>query len=470
MVFAATFLVPIAWSLGVADGVHWPFIGAGLGCFAVGIVMWLTTLRRHREIQPREGCLLVVLAWTVVAAAAAVPFKWTIKDLSLTDAYFEAMSALTTTGATVLVGLDNLPESVNLWRHALQWFGGMGIIVLAVAILPLLGVGGMQLFKAETPGPMKDSKLTPRVTQTAKYLWLLYAGLTLVCLLLLRWTGLSWFDSVCHAFSALALGGFSTRDASVSHFNSPAMECVLGIFMLIAALNFTSHFLAFRQRSLRAYWRDAEALAVWTLLLGSGVMLAAFLLWKGVYSDFATAWRFAAFNAISIGTASGYMSTDYDKWPVFAPMWLLFLCCVGSSAGSTGGGIKMIRVLILLKQAKSELLRIVHPRAVTPLSISNQIVDNRVILAVLGYMLLYGVTITVLSFLMMATGLDFVSSVSGVIASVNNNGPGLGVLGPSQNYQVLNDFQTWICIFAMLAGRLELLTLFVLFTPHFWRK
>ncbi len=218
------------------------------------------------------------------------------------------------------------------------------------------------------------------------------------------------------------------------------------------------------------YWRDAEVLAVWSLILGSGVMLALFLLWKGVYPDFLTAWRYAAFNVISIATSSGYMSTDYDKWPIFAPMWMLFLCCVSSSAGSTGGGIKMIRALILLKQAKYELLRMVHPRAVTPLCVSGQVIDNRVILSVLGYMLLYGATVTILSFALMASGLDFVSSVSGVIASINNTGPGLNVLGPAQNYQGLTDLQTWLCTFAMLAGRLELLTVFVLFTPQFWRK
>ena len=470
MVFAAAFILPIAWSLGVGDGIHGIFIGSGLGCLAIGLVMWLATNKQHRELRAREGCLLVVLAWVIIAAVATVPLMWTIKGLSFTDAYFETMSGLTTTGSTVLVGLDDLPQSLNIWRHALQWFGGMGIIVLAVAILPMLGVGGMQLFKAETPGPMKDAKITPRVTQTAKYLWIVYAALTLACILMLQQSGLSWFDSVCHAFSALSLGGFSTRDSSVLFFDSPAMEFILGVFMLLAVLNFTTHFLAFRERSLKVYWRDAEVLAVWSLILGSGVMLALFLLWKGVYPDFLTAWRYAAFNVISIATSSGYMSTDYDKWPIFAPMWMLFLCCVSSSAGSTGGGIKMIRALILLKQAKHELLRMVHPRAVTPLCVSGQVIDNRVILSVLGYMLLYGATVTILSFALMASGLDFVSSVSGVIASINNTGPGLNVLGPAQNYQGLTDSQTWLCTFAMLAGRLELLTLFVLFTPQFWRK
>ena len=470
VVFSATFVLPIAWSLASHDGVHLAFIGSALACLAAGAVLALATRRYHREIQARAGCLLVVLAWISVAAVATLPLMLTIKNLSFTDAFFETMSALTTSGGTILIGLDTLPQSINLWRHALQWFGGMGIIVLAVAIMPLLGVGGMQLFKAETPGPLKDAKLTPRVTQTAKYLLLVYASLTGACIVSLRAAGMNWHDAICHAFSALSLGGFSTRDASISFYDSVAIEVVLSVFMMIAVLNFATHFLAIRQRSLRVYRKDTEVFAVWTLILGSCLMLAAFLVWKSVYPNFWTALRYASFNAISIATSSGYMNTDFDKWPVFAPMWMLLLCCVASSAGSTGGGIKMVRALILMKQAKYELIRLVHPRAVTPLCIGGQIVDNRIILSVLGYMLLYGATVAVLTFALLATDLDFVSALSGVIASINNTGPGLNVLGPANNYQSLTDFQTWVCTLAMLAGRLELLTLFVLFTPQFWRK
>ncbi len=469
-VFSSTFLLPIGWSLAVDDGTAGSFAIAGLVCLIAGALTWVGTRRFRRELLPRDGALLVVLGWVVMAGAASVPLMLELPALSFTDAYFEAMSALTTTGATVLAGLDTLPQAINIWRHALQWFGGMGIIVLAVAILPLLGVGGRQLYMAETPGPMKESRLTPRIAQTAKYLWLLYALLTVACILSLRAVGLDWYDAVCHAFSATALGGFSNRDASVSAFDSPAMEAVLAIFMMLAALNFTTHFLALRQRTLRVYVRDTEVFAVWTAILASCLLLSVYLWVVGVYPEFAQAVRYAGFNTISLATSSGYMSTDYDRWPIFAPMWMLCLAAIGSSARSTGGGIKMMRVLILLKQTGLELRRMVHPRAVTPLTLSGHVIDKRVVLAVLGYMLLYGMTLVVLVFLMMFTGLDFVTAVSGAMACLNNTGPGLNLLGPTFNYAPLSDLQTWLFAFAMLAGRLELLTVFVLFTPGFWRR
>jgi trk system potassium uptake protein TrkH len=470
MVFSVTYLMPVVWSLAVSDGTHRSFILSGAATLVVGALLFGATRRHRRELHSRDGALLVVLGWGLMAAVATVPLMLEIEGLSFTDAFFETMSGLTTTGATVLTGLDHLPQAVNLWRHALNWYGGMGIIVLAVAILPILGVGGMQLYKAETPGPIKESKLTPRITQTAKYLWLLYAGLTALCILSLKSLGMTWHEAVCHAFSSMALGGFSTRDASIAGFDSPAIEAVLMLFMMIAVLNFSTHFVALRQRSLQVYVRDQEVFAVWSLIAGSALMLACFLYWKGTYPDFLLALRHAAFNTVSIATSSGFMSDDFDQWPIFAPMWMLLLCTIASSAGSTGGGIKMIRVLILLRLAGNELIRMVHPRAVTPLCLSGQVVDNKVILAVMGYMLLWGLTLVVLSFLMMATGLDLTSAVSGVLACLNNTGPGLNELGPARNYQVLTDFQTWLCSFAMMAGRLELLTVFVLFMPAFWRK
>ena len=470
MVMAATYALPIAWSFAVDDGVTGSFIEAALGTAVAGLALWAPTLRFKRELQARDGCLLVVLTWLSMAGAASVPFMLELPGISFTDAYFESMSALTTTGATVISGLDALPQSLNLWRHALQWFGGMGIIVLAVAILPLLGVGGMQLFKAEMPGPMKENKLTPRITQTAKYLWLIYVTLTLLCMGSLRLAGMSWFDAVCHGFSALALGGFSTRDDSVGGFDSPAIEAVLIVFMLFAVLNFLTHFAALRSRSPQAYLRDTEAR--WVLAsIGSAVFLMTAYLWlTGTYADPMVAFRSAAFTTVSMATASGYAGVDYELWPAFASLAVLVLGALCSSSGSTGGGIKMVRTLILVKQASRELLRISHPRAVKPMILNRQIVGNNVIFAVLGYMLLYGVTLAGVTMLLMITGLDIVSSFSGALACLNNIGPALGVLGPTDNYQSLGDFQTWILAFAMLAGRLELLTFFALLTPTFWRR
>jgi len=469
-VFALAFALPLGWSLAVADGAHRGFAYGAATSLVLGIVLWLPTRRQARELQPRDGALLVVASWLTAALVSTIPFLAELPHLSFTDAFFESISGLTTTGSTVLTGLDTLPESLNIWRHALQWFGGMGIIVLAVAILPLLGVGGMQLYKAETPGPMKEGKLTPRITQTAKYLWLLYAGLTLACLLSLRWAGLSWFEAVCHAFSTLALGGFSTRDASVSGFESPVVELIMAGFMMIAVLNFATHYVALRQRSLRVYLRDVEAFSVLAVISGSCLILGVFLWWREVYPSFPEALRHATFNTVSLATSSGFMSDDYAQWPLFASMWLLLLATVGSSAGSTGGGIKMIRAIILVRQAGHELMRLIHPRAVRPLVVGGQVIDQRVILAVLGFMLLWGVTTTVLVFVMLATGLDFITAVSVVVACLNNLGPGLGAHGPAANYQGLTDFQTWLLAFAMLAGRLELLTFFVVLTPAFWRK
>lgn len=470
MVFSLTFVLPLVWSLAVADGMHRAFVEGALASLGVGAVAWGATLRHRRELQPRDGFLLVVLSWIVMSAMATVPLLTGIDGLSFTDAFFETMSGLTTSGATVLSGLDTLPQSLNVWRHALNWYGGMGIIVLAVAILPLLGVGGMQLFRAETPGPMKEGKLTPRITQTAKYLWLIYAAITAVCILALRVAGMDWYEAVCHAFSALSLGGFSTRDASVMAFDSFAIELVLAFFMLVAVVNFTTHFMVLRRRSLRVYASDHELAWSFPLLAISALVLAAFLVNAGTYDGFLVALRHTTFNVVSIATSSGYMSQDYDQWPIFAPMWMLFLSVVASSAGSTGGGIKMIRLIILVRTAFSELSRMIHPRAVRPICLGMSVVDQRVVLAVLGFMLLYGATVVVMTFLMVATGLDFISAFSAVIACINNMGPGLGQVGPAQNYQVLTDLQTWLMSFTMLAGRLELLTLFVLFTPAFWRK
>jgi trk system potassium uptake protein TrkH len=345
----------------------------------------------------------------------------------------------------------------------------MGIIVLAVAILPLLGVGGMQLYKAETPGPMKDSKLTARIADTAKALWLVYFGITVACILCLKWAGMNWLDAVCHAFAAMGLGGFSTHDSSVSFFNSPAIEAVLIVFMMLAGMNFATHFVAFRNRSLRTYLADPEAKAFVALIVLSCLGIALYLRLHGTYDNYLTALRHASFNLVSIATDCGFMSVDYDQWPIFAPLWMLFLSCIAVSSGSTGGGIKMVRTLILAKQAKRELVKLVHPAVVTPLRMGGGVIPDSIAQAVLGFTFLYFNSIVLLSFVLMASGLDFVSSFTAIIACINNAGPGLNVVGPAQNFQALNDFQTWVCSFTMLLGRLEVMSLAVLFTPEFWR-
>jgi trk system potassium uptake protein TrkH len=469
MVFAMTMLAPLIMAVWELDPALWSFILSAVATFLLGALLWLATRRFKRELKTRDGLMLVALTWIALPAVASFPL-WKYLPINFTDAYFEAASGLTTTGGTVLSGLEYLPRSINLWRHLLSWLGGMGIIVLAVAILPMLGVGGMQIYRAEMPGPMKDSKLTPRIGQTAKLLWAVYAGLTIACAVCLRFAGMNWFDAVCHGFSALSLGGFSTYDASIGHFNSVPIELVLTAFQILAALNFATHYLAWSQRGVLAYFRDAEARAVLGVLAVSCSGIAVFLFLKGAYPDFPTALRHATFNVVSIAVDSGLHTQDYARWPIFAPMWMMFLSCIVASSGSTGGGIKMIRTLVLAKQAHRELNQLVHPNMVRPLKVGGTVIANRVVFAVLAFVFLYFISIVSLIFVQLASGLDFMTSLSAIIACINNAGPGLGLVGPGGNYGILSDFQTWVCSVAMLLGRLEIFTILVLFTPTLWRK
>jgi len=469
VVFSISYALPILTSLVYHDGTLIDFLFAMLWTAGTGVLLWILTRRYRGELSIRDGYLLVVAMWTAMPAVATFPLLLVINQLSFTHAYFETMSGITTTGATVLTGLDNLPPAINLWRHELNWLGGMGIIVLAVAVLPLLGIGGRQLFKAETPGPKKDA-LTPRITETARNLWLVYAGITLACIAALKLAGMNWLDAVCHAFAAMGLGGFSTHDASVGYFNSPEIEMVLIVFMLLAAMNFATHFLAWRGKSLRIYLHDAEALAMVTLIVGSCLGIGLYLWWQGTYASFWTALRHASFNLVSLATDCGFSSVDFNKWPIFAPLWMLLLSCIAASSGSTGGGIKMIRTLVLVKQAGREFVRLLHPAVVNPMKIGGQVVANNIVFAVLGFLFLYFVSIATLTFALLISGLDFMSSFSAVIACINNAGPGLGVVGPASNFGVLTNFQIWVCTLAMLIGRLEIFTLLILFTPAFWKR
>ena len=470
VVFSLAYLMPIATSLIYHDGTYANFLVAMVWTSGIGFLMWMLTRRYKGELTIRHGYLLVVAMWTAMPAVATLPLLLEIAGLSFTDAYFETMSGLTTTGATVLTGLDNLPPAINIWRHELNWLGGMGIIVLAVAILPLLGIGGRQLFKAETPGPMKESALTPRITETARNLWLVYLGITITCIASLKLAGMNWLDAICHAFAAMGLGGFSTHDASVGYFNSPVIEAVLIVFMLLAAMNFATHFLALRAKSLILYRLDVEGLATVGLIIASCVGIAVFLWWQGTYASFWTALRHASFNLVSLATDCGFASVDFNQWPIFAPMWMLFLSCITASSGSTGGGIKMVRTLVLVRQAGREFVKLLHPAAVNPMKIGGQVIPNSVVFSVLGFIFLYFMSVATLTFVLLISGLDFISAFSAVIACINNAGPGLGVVGPAGNFGVLNDFQTWICTIAMLIGRLEIFTVLILFTPQFWRR
>jgi trk system potassium uptake protein len=468
--FAALFLLPIATALVYHERAVLAFLEAAALSLALGLLIRTLTRRFRTELRARDGYLLVTLTWLALAAMATLPLLLLLPGLSFTRAFFEAMSGLTTTGSTVLAGLDALPRALVLWRHALSWLGGMGIIVMAVAILPLLGIGGMQMYRAEAPGRVKDARLAPRIAQTAQLLWLVYAGLTALCTLALRGAGMNWFDALCHAFSVLSLGAFSTHDSSVAYFNSPLIELVLALFMLVGAVNFSTHFLAVRKGESGTYSRDPEAkwMLLWIAISALGVSIDVWA--NHVYPDFGTTWRYAAFNLVSIATGCGLVSTDYGRWPVFAPMWMLFLSCLCASSGSTGSGIKVFRALVLLKQSAREMFALVHPQAVAPLKIAGQLVSNRVVFSVLAFIFLYFITIVALTFALLLSGMDFLSAVSAIIASVNNVGPGLNLVGPGSHYGALSDFQLWMCTAAMFLGRVEIFTVLVLFTPAFWRK
>jgi trk system potassium uptake protein TrkH len=468
--FGATYLLPIICSIFAGDGLGLYFLIGAASSTGTGLLMVAASAGHRRELKPRDGFLLVTLVWITTSALATIPLLMALPGLTFTRAYFETMSGLTSTGSTVLVGLDSLAPSLNLWRHELQWVGGLGIIVMALAVLPLLGVGGLQLYKGETPGPVKDDRLAPRIAATARSLWLVYTLMTAAGIIGLRVCGMSWLDAICHAFSAVGLGGFSTHDASVGFFNSPAIEAVLIGLMLIASLNFARHIVALRRLSLEPYSRDPELKAVIAVLGFSIVVIAVILWWHDSYPTFFRSLRHAAFNVVSMATTTGLVTQNVESWPVFAPFWMLFLSCIICSTGSAGGGIKMFRALLLAKQAGHELKLLVHPSAVAPVRVGGRPIPDRVASAVLGFIFLYFMTAASLTFALLLTGLDLPASVGAAVASINNTAHGLHSDGPASNLHGLTASQTWICTGAMLVGRLEIFSVIVLFTPAFWRK
>ena len=469
--FSVTFLVPGIWAwFEDHRDLQWIWL-AGFGLTVVsGLVLAAITQRHRRELKTKDGFLLVNMVWLVLPAYSALPLLFLVPDISWFQAYFEAMSALTATGATALSGLEHLPVSVNIWRCFLQLIGGLGIMLLVVAVLPMLGLGGMQLYKTETPGPMKDTKFTPRIAETARGLWGVYFLFSGACLLAYRWAGMSWADAFMHMCTTMGLGGFSSYDASFGHFNSPMIEWVAIVFMTLAGISFVRYFVVLRSLSILPISNDREIRTYLAVLLASTLLVMALLLAHGVYEDGLEALRISAFHVVSLATTTGYAATDYAQWPVFAPILLMFLGCFASCAGSTGGGIKMVRMVLLVKQARRELVRIIHPRVINPVTLGGAVIPMSVMTAVLGFMLIYGGATMGLSMLLLLSGMDIVTAFSAVIATVNNIGPGLGQVGPSGNYGGLNPFQLGVLSFAMLLGRLELLSVLVLFSAHFWRK
>ena len=467
--FSLTLLPPLGFALYDADGTTHAFATAFVITLAAGLVSWLPVIRIRREMRLRDGFIIVAMFWIVLTATGALPFMLaTEPQLSITDALFESVSGLTTTGATVITQLDDLPRSILYYRQQLQWLGGMGIIVLAVAVLPLLGIGGMQLYRAETPGPMKDAKLTPRITETAKALWLIYLGLTLACAGAYWLAGMTPFDALGHAYATIAIGGFSTHDASIGYFASPMIDAIAICFMFLAAINFSLHFVALRQRRVSTYWRDAECRLYVTLLslVIGGTLLGLHL--SGTYPTWQEILSKGVFQAVSIATTSGFTTAAWYQWPGFITILLVFSSFIGGCAGSTGGGMKVIRVLLLIKQGMREIMRLIHPSAQIPLRIGDKVIPTRIIEAIWGFFALYIVSFTLIYLALAATGIDLMTAFSATAASINNLGPGLGGVGA--HYADLADVGKWILCFAMLLGRLEIFTLLVLLSPAFWRR
>ncbi len=469
MLFSLCMLPPMFVSLWYEDGVTLPFLSAFALILGTGLIIWLPMMNKHRDLRLRDGFLVVVLFWTVLGLSGSLPFILADNPhLSITDAVFESLSGLTTTGATVIIGIDELPESILFYRQELQWLGGMGIIVLAVAVLPMLGVGGMQLYRAETPGPMKDSKLTPRIKETAKALWYIYLGLTIACASAYWAAGMSLFDAVGHAFSTVAIGGFSTHDASLGYFDSTLINMIAVVFMILSGINFALHFVALHNRSLVAYWRDSEFRLYAALICGVTVAVTVALFVTDTYIDWNDAFTQGLFQVVSIGTTTGFTTAEFYNWPAFLGILLLFSSFVGGCAGSTGGGIKVIRLLLLIKQGLREISRLVHPNAQLPVRIGGKSVNHRVVDAVWGFFSLYVACFTVMYLALAATGIDLMTAFSAVAACINNLGPGLARVGA--NYASLEDSAMWILCFAMLLGRLEIFTLLVLLTPAYWMQ
>lgn len=470
MLFSLTMLPCIVLSWFDQDGGFAPFLKASLITLVTGFLLWLPVRRQVKELRTRDAFVIVSLFWTLLALFGALPFQFVGTTSLMADAYFETMSGLTTSGSTVLTGLDHLAPSMNLWRGILQFMGGMGIVVLAVAILPMLGVGGMQLYKAETPGPMKESKLTPRIRETAKALWYIYLGLTAACALALWAAGMTPFDALFHSFTALSTGGFSTHDASIAYFNSPAIEMVLTLFMFLGGASFALHFLAFRGRSLSSYWQDTEFRIYFTIIITATLFVGLYLYLTATYPTLLQSLRYAVFQVVTMATTTGYMSADFGAWPPVLGALLMIISFFGGSAGSTSGGMKVVRVVLLFKQTLCEIQRLIHPHAIVPLKLSGKPVPERTIAAVSAFFATYLASFTIIALSISAMGVDLVTAFSATAAAINNTGPGLGAVGPAANFAALPEAAKWLLSLAMLLGRLELFTLFVILTPAFWRR
>jgi trk system potassium uptake protein TrkH len=469
VIFSLTMLPPIAVAFYYGDG-HWhPFLSAFFIVAVIGLSLWLPVRHVRRDLRLRDGFLVVAVFWLFLGFAGATPLLISdVPALSFTDAVFEAVSGFTTTGATVILGLDELPKSILYYRQQIQWLGGMGIIVLAVALLPVLGIGGMSLYKAETPGPFKDQKLTPRITQTAKALWTIYASLTVLCALGYKLAGMDLFDAIGHAFSTLSTGGFSPHDASFAYFDNAMINAIATVFMFLGGASFALHFLAIRGYNPRIYWRDTEFKAYFWLVAVLIVGTTIYLWLQGEFASLPLALQHASFQVVSIQTSTGFLTTGFAHWPGALPALLMLMTIICGCAGSTTGGMKVIRWLVVFRQGIAELKRLVHPSGEIPVKLAGRPVSQRIVGAIAGFFAMYFIVFATLMFMLMMFGLDQVTAWSAIAACINNVGPGLGDV--ALTFKDVPDPAKWVCAIAMLVGRVEIFPFVLLLTPAFWQR
>ncbi|BBO80750.1 Trk system potassium transporter TrkH [Desulfosarcina ovata subsp. sediminis] len=466
--FGATMLVPLVFSLFAMDGSLMPMLEAmGVTLLVGGAVVALFRHEKTEFMSQREGMAIVAMGWTAIGLFGALPFYFSDPTFTFTDAFFESVSGFTTTGSSILTDIEGQSPGLLLWRSFIQWLGGMGIIVLSIAILPFLGVGGMQLYKAEVPSPVPD-KLKPRIRDTAMILWKVYALFTVAEVVLLMVGGMTLFDALNHAFTTMPTGGFSTKNASVAHFDSVYIDGVITLFMLLAGINFSLHYQLLKGRPL-ALWKDSECRFYLAMCLVLTLVVTANI-YHTVYDNVGQALRYAAFQVVSIVTTTGYATADYELWPAMSQL-IIFLCMfVGASAGSTGGGMKCLRIMLGFKYCYKELFSMIHPRAVTHIKIGGKGVPEDVIRSVLGFLALYMALFALSTVLLAGIGVDFVTALGAVAATIGNIGPGFGMVGPVENFAAIPCLGKWLLTWCMLLGRLEIYTLIILVVPEFWRK
>ncbi|KOE65557.1 TrkH family potassium uptake protein [Aggregatibacter actinomycetemcomitans] len=473
MCFSCTMLLPAFVALLYGDGGGKAFIQSFVMSAIAGVILWWACHHHKEELRSREGFLIVVAFWVVMGSLGAIPFMlFEDPDLTVSSAFFESFSGLTTTGATTIVGLDNLPKAILFYRQLLQWLGGMGIIVLAVAIIPLFGIGGMSLYRAEISGPLKENKMRPRITETAKTLWIIYASLTLLCAFSYWLAGMSPFDAISHSFSTMSIGGFSTHDRSMAYFASSTVNIITVVFLLISACNYVLHFNAFSQLGKRniflSYFRDPEFRFFMLIQFSLVLICFAMLLANHHFDETFQNLEQALFQSVSISTTAGYTTSSFEQWPLFLPILLLFASCIGGCAGSTGGGLKVVRVLVLYLQAKRELKRLIHPNLVYPIKLGKRVLDERVIQSIWAFFSAYLLVFVICLLGVISCGVETFDAFNAVIACLNNVGPALGAV--SSNFVGIPDSAKWILTLAMVCGRLEIFSLLVLFTPAFWKS